>query len=246
MFPLFSDESSVSCHGGAFVVSSSMHFRMKRVIFGSLGVLMCLNAPLSGNGAAVAGKVELPEPPKERRMSARYSANLEMEPLPPAPPVAVVYLEGTFADDEGPVPAEAPAPAVVQRGLRFFPALMPIRKGTRVVFPNEDNFYHNVFSYTTGNRFDLGRYRRGEEPPGHVFTEPGVVSLFCEIHGHMRGTILVLETPYFTVTDADGAFQLRGLPAGTFTLVAWLNENEHIRREVVLEEGETLLVNFSE
>lgn len=211
------------------------------------GVLFLgLQADVWAGTAVVEGTVVLPEPKKERRMSARYAANLEMEPLPPPPVVAVVYVEGAFAEVPAGLAEGVPAPAVVQRGLRFFPALLPVRKGTRVVFPNEDNFYHNVFSYSPGQRFDLGRYRKGEEPPGHVFEEAGVVQLFCEIHGHMRGTILVLETPYFTVTDAGGVFVLADLPEGRHTLVAWIDEKTQYRREVTLKDGERLRVSFGE
>ena len=113
-----------------------------------------------------------------------------------------------------------------------------------VEFPNHDDLYHNVFSYSKTKRFDLGRYRKDEKPAAQLFDKPGVVKLNCEIHEHMRGIILVLDTPYFTKTDTNGHYRLESLPAGRFTLKAWLNEKITLQREVELDTGKILVVDF--
>ena len=77
-----------------------------------------------------------------------------------------------------------------------------------VEFPNLDDMYHNVFSYSKTKRFDLGRYRKDEKPGSVLFDKPGTVTVHCEIHDRMRGTVLVLETPYFVKTDAQGHYRL--------------------------------------
>ncbi|MBI5773748.1 MAG: hypothetical protein HZA89_08405 [Verrucomicrobia bacterium] len=173
------------------------------------------------NDAVIEGTVRLNKPPVAAPPSAqRYQAG-SVQPAPPPPsPMAVVYLEGTF-------PAPATNPPTVRLGqmkLQFETALLPVQKGTLVEFPNTDDVYHNVFSYSKTKRFDLGRYLKDEKPAAQRFDQPGVVNLYCEIHEHMRGVILVLDTPYFTKTDTNGVFRLENLPAGKFTLKAWLNE----------------------
>ncbi|PYJ36748.1 MAG: hypothetical protein DME84_09935, partial [Verrucomicrobia bacterium] len=111
-----------------------------------------------------------------------------------------------------------------QKDLTFIPALLPVRVGTKVEFPSLDDTYHNIFSYSPAKRFDLGRYRPDERPvPSQVFDKPGLVTLRCDIHEHMRGLILVLNTPYFVMTDTAGRFRLGGLPAGHYTLRAWID-----------------------
>jgi hypothetical protein len=70
------------------------------------------------------------------------------------------------------------------------------------------------------------------------------VTLRCDIHEHMRGLILVLDTPYFAMTDTDGRFRLRGLPSGRYTLKAWINSKTTRERPVELKNGETLHVDF--
>jgi len=172
------------------------------------------------NDAVIEGTVKLIKPSAAPPPAQRYQSG-SVQPAPPPPsPMAVVYLEGTF-------PASATNPPTVQLGqrkLQFETALLPVQKGTLVEFPNHDEVYHNVFSYSKTKRFDLGRYLKDEKPAAQRFDQPGVVNLYCEIHEHMRGSIVVLDTPYFVKTDTNGVFRLENLPVGKFTLKAWLNE----------------------
>ncbi len=131
-----------------------------------------------------------------------------------------------------------------QRNAQFTPGVLPIMLGSTVEFPNQDDFYHNVFSYSKTKRFDLGRYRKNERAATQTFDKPGVVTLRCEIHEAMRGTILVLETPFFVRTDAAGRYRLEGLPAGRYVLKAWVNEKTTLEHAVELREGSATHVDF--
>jgi plastocyanin len=191
--------------------------------------------------AVIEGKITLPDPEKVVATPARYAGQVG-EIAPPDPPVAVVYLEGQFpATATNSVP---PTAELWQRGMQFHPALLPIRVGTEVAFPNDDGFYHSVFSYSKPKRFDLGRYRKEDAPPVRVFDKPGVVKLYCEIHQHMRGVILVLDTPYFTRTLTNGTYRLENLPAGLYQLKVWADEKRCGTKSVELEVGQTLKVDF--
>lgn len=158
----------------------------------------------------------------------------------PDPPAAVVYLEGVFPIT-GP---NRPVAQMTQKNLNFGPGILPIQVGTTVEFPNLDDTYHNVFSYSKTKRFDLGRYRKDENPGVVLFDKPGVVTLHCEIHGTMRGTILVLENPYFQKTDAQGFYRLGHLPTGQYVLKAWVNEKDVRSKPVMLTAGGVLHVDF--
>jgi plastocyanin len=191
-------------------------------------------------GAVVEGRVELPKSHSAPVQTKRYEIVTKAGVLSTQPPLAVVYLDGAF-----PRPASLPTKEVAQKDLTFIPALLPIRVGTRVEFPNFDDTYHNIFSYSPAKRFDLGRYRAEERPiPAEVFDKPGLVTLRCDIHEHMRGLILVLNTSYFVMTDTDGHFQLRGLPAGRYILKAWIDSRTTRERPVELKDGQTLHVDF--
>ncbi len=191
-------------------------------------------------GAVVEGRVELPKSHSAPVQAKRYEIVTKGGVLSTQPPLAIVYLEGAF-----PRPASLPTKQVAQKDLTFVPALLPIRVGTSVEFPNLDDTYHNIFSYSPAKRFDLGRYRAEERPiPVQVFDKPGLVTLRCDIHEHMRGLILVLNTPYFVMTDSDGHFRLSGLPAGRYTLKAWIDSRTTREKAVELKNGQTLRVDF--
>ena len=191
-------------------------------------------------GATVEGYVQLPESHSGPVIAKRYQIVTRGGVLSTEPPVAVIYLDGSFAK-----PISLPMKQVVQKNLTFVPSLLPVQVGTRVEFPSLDDTYHNIFSYSPAKRFDLGRYRPDERPiPSQVFDTPGLVTLRCDIHEHMRGLILVLDTPYFVMTETDGRFRLRGLPSGHYTLKAWINSRLTRERAVELKDGETLHVDF--
>jgi len=192
--------------------------------------------------ASVEGRVDLPKTRSAPVMTKRYEVVTTGGVLGTNPPLAVVYLDGSF-----PKPASLPTKQVAQKDLLFIPALLPIQVGTKVEFPNlEKDTYHNIFSYSPAKRFDLGRYRPDEKPvPSQVFDVAGLVTLRCDIHEHMRGLILVLGTPHFVTTDDSGRFRLNGLPTGHYTLKAWVDSRTTREQAVDLKSGSTVHVDFS-
>lgn len=191
--------------------------------------------------AVIEGTVTLPPAKVNPAMAARYQGKATKAGQPD-PPAAVVYLEGNFsstAPGTGALTAE-----LGQKNLQFSPALLPVQTGTAVRFPNYDDEYHNVLSFSKAKSLDLGRYLKSEKQPNIVFDKPGVVDLHCEIHAHMRATILVLDTPYFAKTAADGKFRLEKLPAGQYTLKAWVNAKTQWSKPVQLKSNETVKISF--
>lgn len=154
---------------------------------------------------------------------------------------SVVYLDtaprGAFELREG-------ARAVMdQRDETFVPRVLAIGAGTIVAFNNNDRTYHNVFSFTKGNRFDLGRYGRGRSKSVR-FDRPGIVRVFCDIHSHMSAFILVFGHRFFAVTDASGRYQIDGVPPGTYTLVAWNDGQARESRSVTVPETAGVEADF--
>ena len=190
--------------------------------------------------ASVEGHVTLPKSRNAPVMNKRYEIVSNSGILSTNPPLAVVYLEGNFHRA-----AATASLQMTQKDMAFVPMLLPIQTDSRVEFPNLDDTYHNIFSYSPAKRFDLGRYRPDERPvPSVVFDKPGLVVLRCDIHEHMRGLILVLDTPHFVLTDAEGHFQLTGLPTGHYLLKVWLDSRTTLERAVDLEDGKTLHLDF--
>ena len=207
----------------------------------SLCLLVSASSATAFAQAAVEGRVTLPKPPSAPVVNKRYEIVAKAGVVGTNPPLAVVYLEGDFAPP--PVP---PLAQIAQKDLTFLPGLLPVQRGTRVEFPNFDDTYHNIYSFSREKRFDLGRYRANENPvPSVVFDKPGLITLRCDIHEHMRALILVLATPHFVMTDTDGRFRLGGLPPGRYTVRAWIDSNTTSPPQPVeLKDGATVRVDF--
>jgi plastocyanin len=143
----------------------------------------------------------------------------------------VVYLENVPG-----APAAAGKREIRQKNLTFTPGLMVIVKGTTVEFPNDDKVFHNVFSVSKAARFDLGLYKSGDSK-AVTFREAGVVDVYCNIHPHMVAKIKVLDNGFYAVTGADGSFQIKNVPAGTYPIVAWPSHGQEARGEVTVTAG---------
>ena len=189
--------------------------------------------------ATIEGRVELPKTRSAPVMTKRYEIVTHGGVLSTNPPVAIVYLDGAPAHG---TPATK---TVAQKDLAFVPSILAVQTGTRIEFPNLDDTYHNIFSYSPAKRFDLGRYRPDEKPvPSVVFDNSGLITLRCDIHEHMRGLILVVNTPFFATTEPDGHYRLSGVPAGHYTLKAWIDSSSTREHPVDVAKGGTLHVDF--
>src|SRR6266581_6126047 len=214
-------------------------FTMRRRLAGFNTVLVLLPISVLAQ-ATVEGRVGLPKSHSAPVVAKRYEIVTRGGALSTQPPLAVVYLSGSF-----PKVRSSSTKQIAQKDLAFVPPLLPVQAGTRVEFPNLDDTYHSIFSYSPAKRFDLGRYRPDERPiPSEVFDTAGLVTLRCDIHEHMRGLILVLNTPYFVMTNPDGRFRLNGLPAGRYVLKAWIDSKTTREQSVELRNGETMHVDF--
>jgi hypothetical protein len=122
--------------------------------------------------------------------------------------------------------------------------VVAVTTGSSVAFPNEDPFFHNVFSLSRGAAFNLGRYPSGSSR-SKVFTRPGIVKVFCEIHSHMSAVVRVFEHPWFTLPSEDGTFAIANVPAGEHTLVAWHERIGERRDRVTIRAGADTQINFT-
>ena len=187
---------------------------------------------------SIEGRVTLREAPRTlaagRYPGAGGGAPREVKPLP-----AVVYLEGRVG--EAPVRSDA---RMAQHDTAFAPPLVVVSVGSAIEFPNEDPFFHNVFSYSRPKRFDLGRYPRGESKR-IVFDQPGTISVLCEIHKWMQGAIVVVENEFHAVVSADGTFAIPSVPPGKYRLVVWQSNRGSKTLEVEVPDGGTARVDVS-
>lgn len=139
----------------------------------------------------------------------------------------VVYLEGV----EGPLPPVTAS--ITMERKTFEPHLVVIPVGGTVEFPNADPIFHNVFSITAPNTFDLDFYKK-PETGSWTFRHPGVVKVYCNIHPQMRAVVVVRDNPYYAQADERGTFRIEGVPAGTHVLTAWHERAEPVSTRVTV------------
>jgi plastocyanin len=153
----------------------------------------------------------------------------------------VVYLEqvpGSYA------PA-GKRPELIHRNLAFFPVVLPVLRNSTVDFPNTDPVFHSAFSTSPSNPFELGVYGQGREKFVQ-FNNPGVVDISCHIHPFMRAAIVVLENPFFAVTDERGRYTIHQIPPGRYTLRAWSSaKTQAVAQPVSVNRDGTVVIDLT-
>ena len=204
-----------------------------------------LMSPDGRGSAALFGSVAVLAPTQGPPASlSAYATRRYRPPAAPGtaggPEDAVIYLVRRD------VSAKAPAPearTVLQRDRTIHPHVTVARTGDPVLFPNDDDVYHNLFSLSDGNGFNLGRYAPGLTPE-HTFTQAGTVRLFCDIHAEMAGVILVIEADRFTSPDTQGAFRFDDVAPGTYDVVSWHPSTAPDTATVTLSDGASMELDF--
>ncbi len=189
-------------------------------------LLLAALAPGPAAAAALAGRVTL------------TIADARLSELGPT----VVYLE---AAGETPATPPPPRPASVrQHNARFEPEFLVVVEGQPVEMLNDDTIFHNVFSFSRPNDFDLGLYRAGSSRTVS-FRHAGLVRLYCSIHESMRGTILVTPTPWFASVAASGDYRIPDVPPGRYRLTVWNEKLPAVTRPLTVAGSGTQRVDLS-
>jgi plastocyanin len=134
--------------------------------------------------------------------------------------------------------------SISQRDESFVPRVVAITRGSSVEFPNFDPYFHNVFSLSRAQTFDLGRFRKGEKRD-RVFPRSGVVKVYCHIHSEMAATILIFDHRLYATPATSGSFVIDAVPPGTYQLSAWHERIGETTKPIKVVAGEDASVEFS-
>ncbi len=181
-------------------------------------VLLSLSLGSASVGAAAAGgsvRVEIKNPngaPVPDAVASLVPLDFTPELQPPTEPITIV-----------------------QDGQEFDPYVTTVIVGASVVFLNRDNVQHHVYSQSTAKRFDIPLHKKNDVVPPTRFDKAGIVSLGCNIHDWMSAYVVVLATPHFARSGADGMVPIVGLPPGRYQLNVWHPRiKSMLNREVVV------------
>ncbi|MDA0745336.1 MAG: carboxypeptidase regulatory-like domain-containing protein [bacterium] len=231
----------------------------------SLGIVFCFSAVLAVEafaGASVKGTVKLELP--GGKVPGRKKIQMAADPVCNAKHTEAALSEVLVVDDDGAmhnvfvyvkkglagkkfdVPVE---PAVLdQNGCMYQPHVLGVRAGQEVLILNSDGTLHNVHPKPTVNdEFNLAMPKFMKKKTV-TFSKPEVmIPIKCDVHPWMQSYIGVLDHPFFAVTGEGGTFELKGLPAGTYTVEAW-HESDRIgsqTQEVTVKDGESASLDFA-
>jgi plastocyanin len=153
---------------------------------------------------------------------------------------ALVYISQVKAD----FPAPKETLHMGQKGMVFEPHILPVVKGTTVDFTNDDTVAHNVFSpASSATPFNLGLYGVGVKKT-QTFNNIGEVPLLCNVHPDMDAFIIVLQNPYYVLTDNTGAFEIKNVPPGNYELKVWHEKLKGASLQVTVTAGQSAVVEF--
>ena len=221
-----------------------MTFRARNFVL--LGVVvvglavMIDTVPAAQEAGSVRGRVSIGIPVTAKRATSTYSRSVPNVALAPESELqhVVIYVK------DAPKTAVTPTRVEIhQRNENFVPRVVAVTVGSTVDFPNDDPIYHNVFSLSRTKTFDLGRFPRGRSR-GQQFDKPGVVKVFCQIHSHMSATVMVFDHPWYAIPDAQGMFDLSGVPPGMHSITAWHERLGDTTLQLRVEPGRPASIDF--
>jgi plastocyanin len=186
-------------------------------------VVLSLASAAAATAGTVRGRVEVIEKGGKRRSDLAEG---------------VVWVEG---------PKVNPRPAsttITMKDKAFVPRVAVVPVGGTVEFPNQDPVFHNVFSVSGENRFDLDLYKKPKSG-ARVFRYPGLVRVYCNIHPQMSAYVLVRDNPFWARPSADGGFEIPDVPAGAWIVKAWHERGGEVAQAITVPEGGALDVELA-
>jgi plastocyanin len=212
-----------------------------------LAVLAC-GTIHNADAGEVSGKIIIDKSlNKKTLMPAVYNLRgMAIREGPPEHPVANEFERiAVWLESKEPAGAMTPMDTTMaQRDRRFEPSLLIVPVGSTVEFPNTDPIFHNIFSLSRAQSFDLGYYPKGQSRTVR-FTHAGIVQVYCHVHSNMYGVIVVVSSSWFEKPDQNGNFSWSAIPPGKYELVVWQKTLGLIRKNIVVREKGALHLDIS-
>src|SRR5207249_1743729 len=216
------------------MTEASLYFRARALKCGAwIWVIILCSGMVGVNEVTLTGRIELQNRGKSDKAPEATSTVVWLTPVGDAPDS--LTTTGRFLQH----------PRLVQKNKSFDPHILVVPVGSVVEFPNRDPFFHNVFSLFEGKRFDLGLYEAGSTRDVH-FDKPGVSYIFCNIHPEMSAVVVVLDTPFYGVSDQRGQILIPNVPLGRYTRRIWYEGSppetlRELTREVTISDNTSTL-----
>jgi plastocyanin len=222
--------------------------RLRRLLLQSCIFALAIHLPAQSITGNIIIKKKLTKPnvtPNvsvyQRGIAVKLGKDVDQDPIAYERSRVVVYLEGPSSDDLA--ATGSPAPQVQQLDRRFMPDLVVVPVGSTVAFPNMDPIFHNIYSLSKSNSFDLGNYDKGQTRKV-TFPKPGIVDIYCHLHPNMQATVIVTPNRWFARPDRNGQYRISDVPPGQYTLVAWHKTAGFFRKTILVDHAHDTSADF--
>jgi len=205
-------------------------------------------------GGTVTGKITYEGTPakqkpidmsKEPSCAKQYTTPATTETVVTGPNNAlenvVVYISQGAPDEAAP----SKAAVFTQKGCRYLPHVLAFQVNQELNVLNEDQTSHNIHPLAKVNPEWNKSQPAGSQPIDTKYDKSEFIPVKCNIHPWMHGYFVVLNTSHYAVTGQDGAFSLKGLPPGKYTVSAWHEQYGAQTQEVTITGAESKTVNFT-
>ena len=153
----------------------------------------------------------------------------------------IVYLENAPAATPG---QNLPPIVLDQVNCQYVPHILALRTGQTLHVSSSDPTLHNVHGMCSVNDpFNFALVAAGQFKDLR-FSQPELFPIRCDVHPWMRAYVQIFSHPWFAVTDKNGKFEIRNVPAGSYPLVAWQEKYGTVRRDVKIDDGKTTEASF--
>jgi Carboxypeptidase regulatory-like domain len=146
----------------------------------------------------------------------------------------------------GTYPAPTEAVELDQSGCMYRPHIVALQVGQPLKIKNADETLHNIHPRPAVNQeFNIGQPRKGMESTKTFDKKEVMIPVGCDVHPWMRSYISVLDHPFFAVTDEDGKYEIKGLPAGEYEVEAVHEKLKSQTGKITVKDGEKATLDLS-
>jgi plastocyanin len=133
-----------------------------------------------------------------------------------------------------------------QKGCQYDPHVLAVPVGSTIEVANSDGILHNIHTYSTKNpSFNMAQPKFKKVIKVTSLTQPEVIKVTCDAHGWMNGWWVVVDNPYYAVTDEHGNFSIKDVPPGDYTVQVWQEKLPKVDQKVSVKSGQNSVANFS-
>ncbi len=136
-------------------------------------------------------------------------------------------------------------PTLAQKGCDFHPRVVVIPTGVEVEIKNDDGILHNVHTFSTKNPSLNRNQPRFRKVMTVKFDQAEIIKVTCDAHNWMLAWFIVSDDPYVAVTDGQGHFAIKDVPAGSYKVEIWHEKLGKETKDVTVRAGETVALGLN-